>query len=68
MKVQPQSANYAPSASARAPNLTARRVNPALIWAGIGALLLTLEFYILGSWVLSARFVPTGPGVAMPRP
>ncbi|HSV46832.1 MAG TPA: spirocyclase AveC family protein, partial [Ramlibacter sp.] len=38
------------------------RIEPIHWWAGIGALLLLLQIYIYGAWLMSDKFVPTDPG------
>ena len=49
-------------ATDRTRNVAVRSINPALVWGIIGALLLAMEFYVVGKWILSPYFVPTDPG------
>lgn len=37
-------------------------IQPVMIWAGIGALILLLQLHSMGSWILSDRFMPTPTG------
>lgn len=39
-----------------------RRARPVLWWAGIGAILLALEAYVIGDWILSGNAKPTPVG------
>jgi hypothetical protein len=44
------------------PASTAIEARPVLWWATLGACFLTLQIWVLGSWVSSSRFVASDPG------